>query len=68
MAEKKKDRKISKFFRNVMAELKKVAWPNRKEVGTYTAVVLVTVVVVALLIGVFDSILSLLFSRVLKLY
>ncbi|HBL36693.1 MAG TPA: preprotein translocase subunit SecE, partial [Firmicutes bacterium] len=48
MAEKKKNRKIGRFFRSVTAELKKVAWPNRKEVTTYTVVVLVTVLSVAL--------------------
>ncbi|NLY90729.1 MAG: preprotein translocase subunit SecE [Firmicutes bacterium] len=68
MAAKKGTRKISNFFRSVTAELKKVAWPNRKEVSTYTAVVLVTVVAVALFISVFDSLLSLIFSKALKLY
>ncbi len=67
MAEKKKNRKIGRFFRSVTAELKKVAWPNRKEVTTYTVVVLVTVLSVALLISVFDSVLSLILSQTLKL-
>ncbi len=68
MAVKKRNRKISNFFRNVMAELKKVAWPNRREVSAYTVVVLVTVIAVALLISVFDSLLGLVFSKGLKLY
>lgn len=68
MAEKKANRKVGRFFRSVTAELKKVAWPNRREVSTYTAVVLVTVVAVALIISVFDSILSLILSQALKLY
>lgn len=68
MTAKKKNRKISDFFRTLTAELKKVIWPSRKEVSTYTAVVLVTVVVVALLIGIFDSFLTVIFTRVLKLY
>lgn len=68
MVAKKGNRKISNLFRNVMAELKKVAWPNRREVSTYTAVVLVTVIAVALIIGVFDSLLSLILSKGLKLY
>ncbi|HHT48212.1 MAG TPA: preprotein translocase subunit SecE [Firmicutes bacterium] len=68
MAAKKGKKKITNYFRSVIAELKKVAWPNRKEVTTYTAVVLVTVLAVALFISVFDSVLSLLFSRALKLY
>jgi preprotein translocase subunit SecE len=30
---------IRRFFRNVVAELKKVNWPSRKELITYTIVV-----------------------------
>jgi len=33
------------FLKEVRQELKKVIWPTRKELGTYTVVVLVTVVV-----------------------
>ena len=64
MAEKKAKAGIGKFFRGVVAEMKKVAWPNRKEVTTYTTIVLVTVAVVALLISFFDSILSLVLLRI----
>lgn len=67
MTDKKKKGGVGKFFRSVTAELKKVAWPNRKEVSTYTTVVLVTVVAVALIISLFDSILSLILSQLLKL-
>lgn len=67
MAAKKKNRKSRRFFRSVTAELKKVAWPNRKEASTYTVVVLVTVLAVALLISIFDSVLSLILSQVMKL-
>ena len=33
------------FFRQIVAELRKVIWPTRKELVTYTVVVLVFVVV-----------------------
>ncbi|KAF1083701.1 preprotein translocase subunit SecE [Sporotomaculum syntrophicum] len=46
------------FFRGVMNELKRVHWPTRKETMIYTAVVLVSVVFVAVLIWVFDIILG----------
>ena len=49
---------IGKYFRSVIAELKKVSWPNRRETTTYTIVVIVTVLVLGLLVGVFDLILS----------
>lgn len=36
-------KRLIKFFREVIAELRKVIWPNRKQMVTYTAVVLVFV-------------------------
>lgn len=42
--------KPRQFFKEVVAELKKVAWPTRKEVVAYTIVVLVSVVVITTLI------------------
>lgn len=47
-----------RFFRNVIAELKKVNWPNRKEVTTYTIVVIAMVLVVAIIISIWDTILT----------
>lgn len=38
------------FVREVIAELKKVAWPTRKEVVAYSTVVFVSVVVIAAII------------------
>ena len=38
------------FLREVVAELRKVDWPNRQEVVAYSTVVLVSVVVIATLI------------------
>lgn len=38
------------FFREVLAELQKVAWPSRKEVWAYSLVVLVSSVVIAAVI------------------
>jgi preprotein translocase subunit SecE len=54
---------IRRFFRNVAAELKKVNWPNRKELITYTIVVIVTVLVVSLILTFWDALLSATFSR-----
>lgn len=42
------------FIRQVIAELRKVIWPTRKELLTYTWVVLVFVVIMAGLIALFD--------------
>jgi preprotein translocase subunit SecE len=43
--ERKARTRPSEFLRQVRAELKKVAWPSRHELVSYTIVVLVSVVV-----------------------
>ncbi|NMA55736.1 MAG: preprotein translocase subunit SecE [Firmicutes bacterium] len=47
--------RVARFFREVRAELKKVIWPGRAEITTFTAVVLISVTIVAALIWVVDS-------------
>jgi preprotein translocase subunit SecE len=42
------------FFRQVVAEIRKVVWPTRSELITYTTVVLVFVVCFALMVVLFD--------------
>ena len=42
------------FYRQVVAELRKVIWPTRKELGTYTSVVLVFVVAVTSIVALLD--------------
>jgi preprotein translocase subunit SecE len=42
------------FVRQVASELRKVIWPTRKELITYTSVVLVFVVIMAAIISVID--------------
>jgi preprotein translocase subunit SecE len=46
--------RLGLFYRQVVAELRKVIWPTRKELGTYTSVVLVFVVAVTSIVGVLD--------------
>ena len=47
-----------KFFREVRAELKKVSWPNKQELASNTGVVFVSVVLVAILIWIVDTMLT----------
>ncbi|MCL4516689.1 MAG: preprotein translocase subunit SecE [Firmicutes bacterium] len=54
---------MSRYLREVRAELRKVNWPNRKELVTYTVVVVVSVLVIAAFIGLVD----LLFSQILAI-
>ncbi|MDT8909811.1 preprotein translocase subunit SecE [Amycolatopsis sp. PS_44_ISF1] len=46
--------RIVRFIREVWAELRKVIWPNRKQMVTYTAVVLVFVVFMVALVSGLD--------------
>jgi preprotein translocase subunit SecE len=46
LQQQKKERTGARqFLKEVRQELKKVIWPTRRELGTYTVVVLVTVIV-----------------------
>ncbi|MFC4765964.1 preprotein translocase subunit SecE [Effusibacillus consociatus] len=45
---------VFSFFREGWGELKRVRWPNRKELLSYTAVVLTTCVIMAIVIFLFD--------------
>ena len=47
-------RGIGLFVKQVIAELRKVIWPTRKELVTYTSVVLVFVTVMVLIVSLFD--------------
>lgn len=42
------------FTRQVAAELRKVIWPTRRELGTYTAVALVFVIIMTALVTSLD--------------
>ncbi len=57
--------KAIRFFKGVWSELKKVHWPTKKEIITYTSVVLAAVFVVAVVIWIIDSIFSFLLGLLL---
>jgi preprotein translocase subunit SecE len=46
--------RLSLFYRQVVAELRKVIWPTRKELVTYTSVVLVFVSFMTAIVAVLD--------------
>jgi len=58
--------KIKVFFRGVWSELKKVHWPDRKQIAIYTAVVVVFVLVVSLAVSALDWFFSSVLSLVLR--
>ncbi|MBO0869030.1 MAG: preprotein translocase subunit SecE [Micromonosporaceae bacterium] len=46
--------RLGRFIREVVAELRKVIWPTRKELLTYTAVLVVFVSVIIAVVGSLD--------------
>ncbi len=49
--------KIVQFFRECVAELRKVVWPTRDDVISSVKVVVVSTAIVAILLGLLDAIL-----------
>ncbi|NTV53693.1 MAG: preprotein translocase subunit SecE [Candidatus Firestonebacteria bacterium] len=58
--------KMTGFIREAIAELKRVTWPTRKEIGGSTLVVLIVVGILMLTIGVFDFLLSILVKLIVR--
>jgi preprotein translocase subunit SecE len=50
--------RIGLFYRQVVSELRKVVWPTRNQLTTYTSVVLVFVGFVILVVSIFDFVLT----------
>jgi len=50
--------KAKKFIVDVRAEMGKVSWPTRNELRGSTTVVIVTVIIVAIFIGLVDRFLA----------
>ena len=69
-ARSKKERRspvarVTTYVRQVVAELRKVIWPTRNELVTYTTVVLVFVVIMVSIVAAFDFAFS---QAVLKVF
>ena len=60
--------KIINFLKEAQAELSKVVWPTREQTIRYSFLVIVVAVVVGLLLGGLDYILTLLQDFILKNY
>ena len=54
--------RLTRFLREVKSELKKVSWPNKKELTANTIVVLVSVFFAATVIWIIDGF----FAQILK--
>jgi len=61
VAPKKKQNPITRYFRETIAELRKVNWPSREEAIRLTILVLVVVFFMSALLGVLDFV----FTRIM---
>ena len=50
--------KVIQFFKESYAELKKVVWPGRDDVISSVKVVIISTIIVSLILGLIDFILS----------
>ncbi|MEA2088106.1 MAG: preprotein translocase subunit SecE [Candidatus Caldatribacteriota bacterium] len=56
--------KISSFIKEAITELKRVIWPNRKELKNSTITVISTIIIVSIFVGLVD----LVFTNILTLF
>ncbi len=58
--------KAINFIKEARAELRKVTWPNRKQLISSTIVVIITVALVAVFLGIVDLVFSRLVTIILQ--
>lgn len=58
---------IVRYFRETIAELRKVNWPTRQEATQLTMIVLVVVFLMSMLLGLLDLVFSRLFGLIVGL-
>ena len=66
-AARKRPNIIIRFFRETLAELRKVNWPTRQEATQLTVIVLLVVIIMSSLLGVLDFLFSRLFGLIVGL-
>jgi len=59
-----KNERVFALANDVATELKKVTWPTRKETQAATLVVIVTVIISAMVLGLFDMVWAFLTDRI----
>ena len=50
--------RVGLFYRQIVSELSKVVWPTRKQLSTYTAVVMVFVTFIIAVVSLFDLVIT----------
>ena len=64
---KKQRKSVATFFKEVLAELKKVNWPTRKELVSYSVVVAVFIVLMSAVLFVMDTAFGYLLDLILSI-
>jgi len=67
MAKGKRGSGIQRFYRETVAELRKVSWPTQEEAINLTRVVVLVIVAMGLFLGVLDLLFGRLFAFILTL-
>ena len=60
-------KRISRWFREMRSELKKVVWPTRKQVVNNVLVTLACVLIVGIFIWAFDAVADLIVNGIISL-
>lgn len=64
--QKKQPNAVAKYFKDLKSEFKKVVWPTKKQVINNTIVVLVTIILIGIFVGLFDTLAGWLLKIVLN--
>ena len=59
--------RVANAFKNMVAELKKVSWPSKKDLINYSLVVIGFVVALAVIVGLLDTVSSSLVKMLIEL-
>jgi len=60
-------KKLIKYFREVLEEMRKIVWPTREQTLRYAAIVIVVALSVAIFLGALDFVFSLGLQQLLTL-
>ncbi len=58
--------KITSYFKEATAEMKKVVWPTKKQTTTYTIVVIGLSIGIAIFFGILDYVFNLGLEQIIK--
>jgi preprotein translocase subunit SecE len=62
-----KDNRITKYLREVRAEVRKVTWPSRQEVVRFSTIVVIVLIVMSIFMAVVDFAFSRLMQAIISL-